>query len=69
MLCLGAVYCYYESRRRLHNDRKPERQEQVAKNKNALQKYLRKKRVCCLAVVNHIILDTVHMISYIYVAS
>ena len=42
---LGAVYRYYESRRRIYNDTKPERQEQVAKNKSALQKYLRKKRV------------------------
>ena len=44
-ICIGAVYRYYESRRRSINDSKPERYVQVSKNKESTRKYGKKKRV------------------------
>jgi len=41
-----AVKRYHESRRRKVNDNKPERQEQIARNKHSTKRYQRKKQVC-----------------------
>ena len=48
---IEAVHRYYEAKRREYTDKKPERQEQVKRNKQATKHYLRKKQVCHFTVV------------------
>ena len=49
---IEAVHRYYEGKRREFTDKKPERQEQVKRNKQATKHYLRKKQVCPLHCSN-----------------
>ena len=42
---IGAVYRYYESRRRILNDMKPSRKEQVAKNSKQRRNRMAQKNV------------------------
>lgn len=46
-----AVHRFYESRRRIFNDGKPERKESAEKSKRSSKKRERRKRVCIYVVV------------------
>ena len=48
---LGAVYRFYESRRRLFNDARPERIPIVKSVKSKLKKVERRRKVCHIFVV------------------
>ena len=48
---IEAVHRYYESRRRLFNDSKPERRESAAKTKSEQRKKDRRKRVSQLVYI------------------
>jgi len=52
--CLhGGVHRYYESRIKLYLDTRPERQEQVARNKAARRTYLKKKSCSVCGRLGH----------------
>ena len=67
MYHIGAVYRYYESRRRVFNDSKPSRKDQVAKNnrqrRNRMaQKNVSSKKNICIFLYMHAYIPNIHIV-------